>query len=189
MSKQDIIDRIRKVKRLAEDGIEGEKEAAKARVEELMQRYNITDEDLEEDKEYLRTYFIDGVFCWKLFMQIAIVKFGVKKMLNLNKMRVPREHREVFNTIASGKKYNVAILCTAAQFIELTAYYEIVQRGLEEQAEAFFFAFLDRNQLLAQASESDKNKEISEKEAEMVRRAMLMSRGIDKVVVNKLIEQ
>ena len=189
MSKQDIIDRIRKVKRLAEDGIEGEKEAAKARVEELMHRYNITDEDLEEDKEDLHTYFIDGIFCWKLFMQIAGVKFGIRKALNIKEKRVPREHREVLNAISRGKKYNVAVLCTAAQFIELTAYYEIVQRGLEEQSEAFFFAFLDRNQLLAQASESDRNKEVSEKEAEMVRRAMLMSRGIDKVVVNKLIEQ
>lgn len=38
MSKQDIIDRIRKVKRLAEDGIEGEKEAEMVRRAMLMSR-------------------------------------------------------------------------------------------------------------------------------------------------------
>ena len=42
MSKQDIIDRIRKVRRLAENGVDGEKDSAKLRVEELMKRKALT---------------------------------------------------------------------------------------------------------------------------------------------------
>ena len=39
VSKQDIIEKIKKAKRLAEKGVDGEKESAQKRVEEMMQRY------------------------------------------------------------------------------------------------------------------------------------------------------
>lgn len=186
MSKQDIIDRIRKVKRLAENGVEGEKDSAKLRVEELMKRYGITEEDLEEEKEEVRLYYIEGIFCWELFKQVAAVKHGIKKLRYTQGAKMKAEVREAFKAIANGRKYNVAILSTAAKFVEATAEYEIYHRGLTEQSESFLYAFLDRNHLLAEAGENDG--EPDEKQLRMVRNAILMSQGIEKVETHKLIE-
>ena len=187
MSKQDIIDRIRKVKRLAENGVDGEKDSARLRVEELMKRYGITDADLEEEKEVLFTYYVEGMFCWDLFKQIAGVKYNLRKFRYLPKAHLSKGDREAIKVIAEGKKHNILISCTAAQFVELTAEYEIFQRGLTEQADAFFYAFLSRNRLLAEATEEE-SRELSEKERKMVRNAILMSQGIEKVETHKLIE-
>lgn len=57
MTKQEIIERIKKVKRLAESGVEGEKENAQSMVDELMNQYGITESDLEDEKEEVYTYY------------------------------------------------------------------------------------------------------------------------------------
>ena len=46
-----IKDKLLKIKEMAERGIEGEKETAKRMLEELMQKYGITEEDLKETEE------------------------------------------------------------------------------------------------------------------------------------------
>lgn len=186
MTKQEIIERIKKVKRLAESGVEGEKENAQSMVDELMNQYGITESDLEDEKEEVYTYYIDGVFCWELFKQVSIVRYGVDKIRYIKNERMSRYDREAIKELSKGKKTNVLVVCTAAKFIEMTAGYEIYQRGLNDDAKAFRYAFLAKNNLLAPAT--DDGKEMTEDEVRMVRKAIMMSDGVDRLTVNKLIE-
>lgn len=75
MTKEEIIEKLKKLRRLADGGVDGEKDNAQRRIEELMSKYGITEDDFIEDKVDVFTYYIDGIFCWDLFKQIAGVHY------------------------------------------------------------------------------------------------------------------
>ena len=184
MSKQDIIDKIKKVKRLAEKGVDGEKESAQKRVEEMMQRYGITEDDLDDEKESLFTYYVEGLYGWKLLNQIIGKHFPDIHAMYMPHHRIPKDHRMLFKEIAKGKKHNVICCCNAAQFVEVTTYYEIMHRSFQEQAEIFYYAFLSKNNLLVEGD----GHEPSEKELKEARQAAIMGMGIEKAEVHKALE-
>lgn len=186
MTKEEIIEKLKKLRRLADDGVDGEKDNARRRVEELMAKYGITEDDLADEKENIYTYYIDGIFCWDLMKQIACVMNNDFKIMYLPLVKLPRDVRATIKHYADGKKHNVVMTCTATMFIELTSKYEVLFNGLKKQADAFFYAFLDANDLLLRRSKN--TPEPTEEEMEMYKRASRMSLGIDKVNVFKQLE-
>lgn len=184
MSKQDIIEKIKKVKRLAEKGVDGEKESAQKRVEEMMQRYGITEADLDEEKEELFAYYVESTWGWRLLNQIIGKNFPDIHAMYMPNHKIPTEHRRLFKEIAKGKKHNVMCCCTAALFVEVTTFYEIMHRSFQEQAEIFFYAFLYENDLLVEGD----NHEPSEEELKKAKQAGLMAMGIEKAEVHKALE-
>ena len=54
--REELLKRLERVKALAERGVGGEKENAEALLKRLMEKYGISDEDIEETST--RTYFI-----------------------------------------------------------------------------------------------------------------------------------
>lgn len=181
MKKKQIIEKIKKLQKLAKSGVDGEKENATRRVQEIMEKYSITDADIEEEKQETFTYFIEGSYCWELLRQIAFLENRDFRMIYLPEHKLDRTVKEGLKQIAKGKKHNVAMLCTPAEFIEITSKYEILHRGFKEQEDAFFYAFLSENNLLAPRDKSEKNPEPSEQEKKMYHRAAILSLGVDKV--------
>lgn len=181
MKKEQIIEKIKKLQKLAESGVDGEKENAARRVQEIMEKYSITDADIEEEKEETFTYFIEGSYCWELLRQIAFLERRDFRIIYIPEHRLDRIVKAGLKLIAKGKKHNVAMMCTPAEFIEITSKYEILHRGFKEQEKAFFYAFLDANNLLAPRDKCEKNPEPTEQEKEMYHRAAILSLGVDKV--------
>lgn len=186
MTKEEIIEKLKKLRRLADKGIDGEKDNAQRRVEELMAKYGITESDLADENENVYTYYIEGIFCWDLLKQIAFITNPDFKIMYLPIAKLTRDIRRTIKYIADGKKYNVVMTYTATDFVELTSKYEVLWSSLKKQADAFFFAFLDANKLLAKRSGNAP--EPTEEEMEMYKRASLLSLGVEKVNLYKQLE-
>ncbi len=68
MDKSEIIDKILKVKALAERGASGERNNATKLLQSLMKKYGITESDLYSDEKDL--YFINTCGNTQLFVQV-----------------------------------------------------------------------------------------------------------------------
>lgn len=74
--REELLQRLERVKALAERGVGGEKENAEALLNRLMAKYGISEEDIEDTAE--RDYFIRYHNFWerKLIVQIAYKHLG-----------------------------------------------------------------------------------------------------------------
>lgn len=185
MNKQQIIDRIMKVKALADRGTDGERIAAQRLLEELMKKYNITEADIDTEKTDV--YVIeagDGVFM-NLFNQLYKVKFGRDREI-WNISRMAKKDKNLLAEEGFGdKNANLAIKCTKAEFLEVKMLFEIYKSDLKEQLNTFMYAYFYKNNLLAPA---EHDKESSKEEKWKALQAVFMAQGIEKKEIHKMIE-
>lgn len=191
MIDEELLNRIEKIKRLAEAGEEGEKETAKAMLERLMRQYNITDTDLEKTVRKYWYTSISGFKCKELLTQICSFypDFGKDEGVWLTYLPTltPAKKRSAEAYMNKQKIFgkNTIINATREEFIEIMAKYEIYHKSLVKHYNSFYYAFLLRNNLLQAA---DENKKISKKDLEIADTAFRMAGGIEKSVVNKLLD-
>lgn len=188
MTREEALNRIRKIYELANRGESGERDAANTRLAELMAKYDITLEELDSDHEVAYFYHLHGYMNHELFSQVAATR-GCLKFIFIgtednkkNSLKFKRMYRDI---IPRGS--NVSFICTPIQFMEITTAYEVYQRSLDEHSEAFFYSFLSKNNLLYGVADPDR--EVSQKEIDMVRRALLMTEGIDRAEVHRQLNQ
>lgn len=190
MEKDKIIERLLKIKALSERGKEGERENARKLLNSLMEKYGIKPEDLDSDKQDMYMAFTgNGDFDVDLFIQVAARQFRGRNDPGVKNLRkVPKHLIKQLSELGYGPaNSNVAIECTKADFIEIISTFEIYKEDLRKQAKTFFYAYLDANDLLVPAS--DEKRQPTEEELERAVSAALMSPGIKKKTIHKLIEQ
>lgn len=187
MNKDKIIDRIMKVKALAERGTDGERAAAEKLLKELMEKYGITDADIDSEKV---TYHLlktgsEQMFI-QLFSQIFHLRFGKhSKFADIRKM--PKKDKRIMSDAGFGDKdADVAFECTYAEFIETKAVFDIYKADFIKQLDVFQYAYFDKNDLLL-PYDGEKAKS-SKDDVEKAMKAAYMSLGIDKKDVHKMIE-
>lgn len=155
-----------KLKRLSEDGVGGEKINAEKMLQHLMQKYNITDLDLEQDKIEQRYIKISRLkIHQRLFMQV-LSTFDI--------------------TTHYGKGVHRWVDCTPSQHIEIEAKYNFYLNHFKKDFETFYLAFLQANHLFPK--KSDNESEPTRKQIDEWMRASKMSSGMDNYAFNKLIE-
>ena len=185
MNKQDILNRFIKIKALADSGVGGERDNAQRILDELMQRFGITEEDLASESEDLHFFTISDPstksYDWKLLSQLAMLINPDFKIMPIN-----REIRKMLRFHPGSRLCNIVMTCTRAQFVELTAKYTIYRKGWEENLETFFYAFLQRNGLLAKANPNNKP---TRQQIELAERAQRMQHGITQTEYYQQIEQ
>lgn len=189
MTKEQIIDRLLKIKALAEKGSAGERENAAKLLASLMKKHGITPEELESDKIDLHMAFAgDGDFDVDLFLQVAAKQFRGRSFPGVKSLKkVPKKYIKTFSELGHGPaNSNVAIECTRADFIEIVSTFEIYKKDLRQQAGTFFYAYLDTNDLLIPSNGN--NRLPTKDEIDKALSAKLMSQGIKKKNVYKLIE-
>ena len=187
MNKETIIQRIMKVKALADRGTDGERDAAEKLLKELMEKYGITDEDIASEKVdfyMIHTGKDDMYRC--LFSQIFHLRFGAKKKL-YNLMKVTKKDKKVLSDAGFGDKdADLGFDCTKSEFVELKALFEIYKADFDKNLEIFKYAYFKKNDLLCDREED--SPEATEEELEIARQAEKMSYGIKKKEVHKMIE-
>lgn len=189
MEKDKIIERLLKIKALSERGKEGERENARKLLNSLMEKYGIKPEDLDSDKTDLYMAFTgNGDFDFDLFLQVAAKQFRGRSFPGVrNLKKIPKKYIKTFSELGNGPaNSNVAIECTRADFIEIVSTFEIYKEDLHKQAGTFFYAYLDTNDLLVPSNGN--GKQPTEDEIDKALSAKLMSQGIKKKTINKLIE-
>ena len=104
---------LNKLKALAERGVGGEKETAQRKLQELMEKYEIDENDLSDDKKEKYQFKYKNEFEKKLIKQIAYRTFK-------------KEWSERMYTYSRGrgKRSIMLIECTKAEEIQLRIEYE-----------------------------------------------------------------
>jgi hypothetical protein len=187
MTREEALDRIRKVYELVNKGEAGERDAAKARLDELMKKYDVTLEELDSNTETTHFYRLHGPRNHEIFAQTAATR-GCTRFVFIGPDDNSANSKKLKGMIKGSRPrgVNVIMVCSPIDFIEITTAYEVYQRSFNEHYEAFFYAFLAENDLFY--GEADKNREITEKELKMIKRAQMMMFGIDKAEIHKQIE-
>lgn len=103
--REELLQRLERVKALAERGVGGEKENAEALLNRLMAKYGISEEDIEDTAE--RDYFIRYHNFWerKLIVQIAYKHLGNGHCCGTVGTQSGRSHKKI------------CVTCTPAQYI------------------------------------------------------------------------
>lgn len=185
MTRNEIIEKLKKVRALANNGTDGEMGNAQARLEELMRKYSITDKDLEE-KESVDFYMIDANEQTQLAVQIIHTFFSPKmKIYDIRKMK-RRDRKLLFETDHGSSNGNIAIESTKSDFLQIVFLYETYLEDYKKQLAAFEYAYYSANNLLPKApTDGIEAKEIPD---EVVEQAAEMQYNIRKKVVRKALD-
>ncbi len=188
--RENIIERLLKIKALAEQGVGGERSAAERLLNSLMEQYGISLEDLDSDvAEFHLAYIGEQRSDWRLFSQIAHKlhegRPGEVRIADISK--APAGHRKTWEEAGFGpKNSNVALHCTKAEFVEVMSTFEIYREDMHRQEDNFFYAYLYKNDLLL-APGGDRT-ELTEEEIKKLKAAALMAEGIERKEIYKQIE-
>ena len=128
---------LNKLKALAERGVGGEKETAQRKLQELMEKYEIDENDLSDDKKEKYQFKYKNEFEKKLIKQIAYRTFK-------------KEWSERMYTYSRGrgKRSIMLIECTKAEEIQLRIEYEFYKDLWKEEAEFLFNVFIQKHRIL-----------------------------------------
>lgn len=183
MTKDEIINKIRKIQALAQSGTDGEKNTAEQLLAQLMEKYNISLTDLnEEEKTQVYFYTFHGQYGYDLFKQICAVN-GCLKFCRIDNGTKNSKKIKDATKYQRPRGANVVLVCTPVKFIEISTAYEIYQKSFDEHVESLMYAFLSQNDLFV--GNADPNKVLTEEEKRMLERASIMKLGVDKAQVNK----
>lgn len=183
MKKEEIIERINKLQKLADQGVCGEKINAQARIKEIMQKYGITDEDLE--KEDLKDYYYANKNKYEdhLMVQICAIVNRSRKVGILIR-DIPKKDQRILKQ-AFGFVPTCHMECTKAEIIEIESMFDFYKASFELQIDTFLYAFLMKNNLLVDAG-PDEKPTLEDKQKGFM--AMMMAEGINKAQYHKAIE-
>lgn len=127
----DKLELIKKIKALAEQGTGGEKFNAQQKLEELMKKYDISNDDLAVDILKDFNFNVKREIDKKLLSQILYSVCG-----DID------ERKGVYHC---GKKF--FIRCTDAEFLEIDAKFDFYKKEYEKQAKLFYRAFIQANSI------------------------------------------
>lgn len=129
---------LKKIKALAEGGVGGEKENAQKLLQELMEKYNIQEEDIEEDviKEFDITvprFYNAGYLANQVLYSV------VGKDIEDGK-------KGFYSYRWNGRKKHF-IKCTSAEFLEFEAKFKFYMHHFKIEIERFYSAFIQANKI------------------------------------------
>lgn len=124
--------RIKKLQALAERGIGGEKIGAKAKLEELMKKYDISLADVEEDEV---NYYVFS--CLKKYLK-RLLQQCILRVLDDVDTPIYKPYR---------RQNAIGVYCTAAQRLEILLDFEFYTNLFESELDLFMTAFIRKQDL------------------------------------------
>ncbi|MCD8355973.1 MAG: DUF2786 domain-containing protein [Clostridia bacterium] len=134
------LDRLRKLKALAERGIEGERENAQKILDRLMKKYDIDHIDSAEENREIRYFRYSQKIEIELLGQIIYMVTGQQACY----CKSPLTGRKI---------KELGVLCSEAEAVEIEAAYAFYKDALEDELEIFMRAFVSRNDLFPDTTE------------------------------------
>lgn len=135
------IELIKKVKALADRGVEGEKESAIKLLKKLMDEYGIDDADLSGEKEESHSFSYCGEFEKKLLVQIFYKHF-------------PDFRNRVYSMRrGKGSRSTFFIDCTKIKAIEISIEFDFYRELWKEEVNFFYSAFVQKHYIYPKNSE------------------------------------
>lgn len=167
-----IVDKLRKIEKLANCGVDGERKNAARMLRDLLFQHGLTLEDLSEENE--KEYLINYRTTWekKLLLQIY-AKITGSSRIRYSKLKGK-----------TGMFFKLGV----TQYIDFMAMYDAYRPALKKEMETLFMAFVSKHNISAPPNEDSKKTQCSTEETE---RIWQMVMGLRDVVVSnktKLIE-
>ena len=126
---------LKKLKTLAERGEGGEKLNAKKMLDDLMKKYNISEQDISEDEIKEFEIKLTGFKSKALCSQVLFSIFGDVD-----------DNKGLYSCIFEKKKIYF-VKCTNAEFIEFQAKFKFYMFHLKKDLETFYSAFIHANEI------------------------------------------
>ena len=176
MTREEILERLRKMKALADRGEGGERENAERLLAEIAAENGIDLDELDDCELKSFTIVLPQKFSRKLLCQLCALK---RKKLERDGALASKEDDRLTMWSTFHKNKFVVKSCTDAEWIEISTKLEILTRAFKKQMDEFYSAFLLANDLMVDADE-DEEKELSLAERQKMHRIARMSMGIEK---------
>lgn len=141
---------LQKLKALAERGVGGEKETAARLLKKLMAKYDVSEQDLDDQRQELREFRWSKPYEDKLLHQVCYMVLG---------------KHDTYHYRGSRKKVAL-VRCTQAQRIEIEAAFDFYRHYLEEALAKCYQAFITAEGIFPDAGKTrDENaREVTEEE-------------------------
>lgn len=160
-----FLELAKKVAALAKFGSPGEKEAAQQKMEVLMKKHGFSSEDLEEEK--------------RSFFDVELPKDRFKLMLQV---AVSIDKDLINYGFHYGHVPGIAIFrmqTTRALAIEIEIKFDFYLDAFEKDLDAFFMAFVHKNQLYRQEAPASDTEKLTKEEKEQRRKALKIMTGLN----------
>ena len=132
----DKIELLNKIKALADNGVGGEKQNATKLLADLMQKYNIDENELQTEVLHNFEFKFSGVYAKELAHQVLYSIIG-----NLD------NSKGFFIAVTYGGKKKNIVRCTNAEFIEFQAKYKFYKYHFLKDLDIFYDAFVEKNDI------------------------------------------
>lgn len=173
------INLARKLKALADRGVDGEKLNGEKMLADLMAKHKITLADIEGEKQ--NDYFFklskDKQYLWHQIVgstNYTIKVYGEFPAAKIKELRLDG---------------NYMITCTVVEFAEITAKFDFYSKLYDQELTVFFEAFIHANDLLVTKPDTPHFKHLTEKERSDYSRARQMASQIKKGTYYRQIER
>ena len=172
-------DKLKKLKELAEKGVEGEAENARLILKRLQEKYGITDADLN-DKEEVYLCFFDAKDFAQLMVQIIRI-IGIEGRI-YDVTTMPKKDKKLVGC----PNANIAVDCTKSEYYLIKEMFEVYYSEYKKQLRNFDYAFFAKNNLLPSL-----DKENTERKDDGIdlQKAMKIMQGVDNVAFNKMLKE
>lgn len=189
--KEQIIEKLKKLQQLADRGEENEKDNARQRIEEIMKKYGITEDDLTNEDCYFHFTTINTKtprFSIDLWRQVC-ARVLMNPKANFAVADDTPVGKELKRTLKkSGISHNAMVECTDAQFVQILAKYDFFAKHLKHDEDVFFSAFIMKNDLSVKVSKEEYMNCTTQEEREKHQKAEEMTISLDQHIFHKQIE-
>lgn len=181
---ESVLEQLRKIARLAEQGYKGEADTARRLLEKRLAEYGLTMEDILDDAKQTRTFRYSNKQEFRLFMAVIVHHFGSKSE-EFETARVNKRGKELYVELTD---------LDFADFAPEWDYYrQSLARELRKTEEAFLVAFVNKFDLFditpKDSADNKDDDKMSEKDLERIRRALGLISSIEANPYRKLLEQ
>lgn len=163
---------LKKLQALADRGVGGEKDAAKAKLDRLIKKYGIDMAELDDDREEPHEFHYH-------------TKHEKKLIIQLFYKIVPDWSNKVFTfSYGKGSKTTIGIYCTKAQAIQIGVEYDFYRQLWEEELDFFLNCFIQKHSIFSMDPKDAKESTMSR--AERLRMASIINGLQDKTMTARL---
>ena len=164
------IELAKKLKALADRGVDGEKFNAIRQLEKLMAKHDFTLEDLQNEEKH--------------FNPIRIKKNGKNLLLQICSMVIDGSIRKAYEN--KGVLYAET---THSELIEIEAKYNFYYHIFQKELEIFYEAFIYKNNLYPEHGSCKNVNDFTEEELKKYMKIRIMANSIDKSIYHKQLQK
>lgn len=165
---------LKKIKTLADRGVDGERESAQTLLTRLMEQYGISETEIEEERRETAWFPYSQETERRLLNQIIYMVTGAGGF-------------GCVGEYSGRKRKKMGTECTAAERLEIEANYAFFKEAMKKELEIFYSAFANKNNLFPPADKVKPRsiEELSPEEKAYYAKVGLMAEGMERHTLRK----